>query len=288
MKISDHINDLKIRTICVNITYKCSMGCVWCDRQLDRLNMDDSHVSIKQIAEMAEFVAATTWPIRRLRVSGGEPLEHPEFSAVMEAMKPITAKSRVRISTARKTGLPDLPEGFRFHVAPPVIKNHMPFMVSPEDLSIRATKDTCKVPQTCGLSYDKWGWCFCPIGSVMSRTIGPNVHSDVPMQNKMDWDICKHCIYSLGMEARHAIQQDVMKGNIKLPSPTFAKVIDEYREKGKLYDKTLHLASITKGKAEAKKSNPQRFIDDASELTILDAKGAHGGYEDLKEAMGCQ
>ena len=277
----DHMD---VRSVCLNITYRCSFGCVWCDRQLDRLKLDDSDVTLEQMAETAELIASTSWPLRKVRVSGGEPREHPQFMEVMEALKPITEKCKVRVSTASQPGkgFPKLPRGMRFHSNPPQTKNHMPFMVSPDDLSIRATTNSCRVPQTCGMNYDKWGWCFCPIGSVMSQTIGPNVHSRTPVPNVMDWRICKHCIYSLGLEARHAVQQDVMKRNIKMPSPTFKKVLDTYRKEGKLVSKPLHLASITKGNAIAKKSNPQRFVDTAEELTILDGKGSHGGYEDLE------
>ena len=104
----------------------------------------------------------------------------------------------------------------------------------------------------------------------------------------MDWRICKHCIYSLPKAVRLAVQGDVMRGDIPMPSPTYAKVIDEYRARGKTFEKTLHLASITEGKAVPKPSNPQRFIDSSAELTVLNSPGRHGGYTDLKEAMECQ
>lgn len=281
------INKLRVRSVCFNITYKCSMGCVWCDRQLDRLNMDDSHVSVEQTRDMAKLVAEVGWPLKKFRVSGGEPLEHPEFVDVMEALIPVTSRCKVRVSTSRRYSekLPKLPKHFKWTCRPPVIKNHMPFMVSPEDIGIRSLHFKCKLPILCGLSYDKWGWCFCPVGSVMSRTMGPNVHSETPVSSAMVWDICKHCIYSLPDPVRLAVQQEVMKEHIPMPSPSYQKVVDEHRSRGKSFEKTLHLASITEGKADAKRSNPQRFADAAAELTILNPTGGHGGYTDIKETM---
>lgn len=239
-----------LRKIVVHLTYRCRLSCQWCDRMLDKLNIENGDLSRKQARHFVRTVMDSNWPLSLIRIAGGEPQEHPDFHRMMLIFQTLTSKYKVRVST---NGLQPPPHirGIHWRVWHGPDKNHTPFMISPWDLGIMPYRYGCAMPVTCGVCYDYRGWSFCSVGTVISKAIGPDVHSSLPVYPEPMPAICQHCIYTLPRNVQYAIQLAAMRGHVKLPTRTYRRMLHRMARRGHVKEKSYPCAAINYGCSDA-------------------------------------
>ena len=70
----------------VCITYACNLRCDMCLRFIDRWPWPDSHVKLSDIELAAKRLEEKGITIKNIKITGGEPLVHPQFKECYEAL----------------------------------------------------------------------------------------------------------------------------------------------------------------------------------------------------------
>ena len=222
----------------VDFTLRCNAACKDCIKLLGQVPMRamDSDLSVKNIIDIAKIFKQNQIRIRRLRISGGEPLLHPLFDELLqEIMKwwnpivirvftngiiPLSKKLDPGYGTIRLSGLE---EKKRLHV---------PFYVSPVDLGIEPKHgflDACGMTKGCGRSVNAFGFTPCQLYPHIGRLLGKDVHTARPKLFG-DLEICQHCICSLSKREQRSIHEVIANGQIKYPTKTFSEGIKREQE----------------------------------------------------------
>jgi hypothetical protein len=154
--------------------------------------------------------------------------------------------SKIKVLTNGIAERPSLPTGARWVVDPILpgnteYKDHQPFLMSPADYGIESPYlgKSCTTANVCGSVFEAFGFSFCGLAGALGRLLKINPYSEEPTR-KLNPDICKHCIYSLGRRERRELEDRSERtfirrgethggGDLPYPSPTWKAAIEEYK-----------------------------------------------------------
>jgi len=165
------------------------------------------------------------------RIGGGEALTHPEFETLAKYVVANWSRGgEVKTTVATNDILPQpVIEGVKYNGSPPNEKEHKPVMISPYDLGIppeHGVNDVCRVATICGRGFDCHGFASCPYAGPIGRVLGIDPYNIDPVKFGL-YEICKHCIHSLGPRRRRKLWESAQKGDIDFPTKTFAEGLKE-------------------------------------------------------------
>jgi len=215
-------------------TYRCNAACKWCNRFLDVLPWPDSDLSVEDLEIAGKIVSESDFDVLKIRLTGGEPLLHPDFVRMAEVIKNIWKPFRPLVSFTN--GILPKPEvDFRFSCTPFDQKkiDHRPWMISPADLGLKSVNgfgNECGTQYGCGRLFDAFGFSFCVHAGSLGRILRKDVYSGKPRLIG-EYDICKHCVYSLRRNEMFRLQIDAANGKVEFPTKTYLDGIEKFRKK---------------------------------------------------------
>jgi hypothetical protein len=207
-------------------TFHCNGKCPDCTKMLGVLPWtdEDPHVTLDDIKVTGKILRRLKIKVRRLRVQGGEPLMHPQFTEMFRAFEKEWEVGTMRVHT---NGIlkPPFKQGRTFRTSPMSNKRacHTPAMWSPADLGIEPThgvKASCGILRGCGRTFDCYGFAQCLKASTVGRMIGVDVHSPYPVL-QTDPKICRHCNCSATKQQQREVHRMVAAGEVEYPTETF-------------------------------------------------------------------
>ena len=212
----------------INITYKCNLHCKWCLQFLETLSWPDSYITDNDIKIASEKVKRQGINIGLLRVSGGEPLMHPDFEKICLLVKDLFGHTKFIVCTNTVIKAPKM-EGIGYRRSPPGWKEprHEPCMISPADLGIEPIlgfKLGCSVISRCGRLFDTYGFAPCGNAGCIGRIVGIDPYDVNPVLFGKK-EMCKHCIFSLHMPMRRELWDKARSGEIEYPTKAYREGI---------------------------------------------------------------
>lgn len=193
----------------IAFTYNCDMSCPGCNRYLDKAKWSDSDITLEGIEEGCNRVADAGIKIRKVRVTGGEPLMYPDFFKAMKLIDRTWNKDYPARTCVFSNGNHKLLRGrsWRFRVATTVESKYSQFKpswASPADLGYTldvGVENSCQIQKSCGRGFDAFGFSPCILSGGLGRLLGVDPYSVYPVL-KGNPDICKHCLYSVRSSRR--------------------------------------------------------------------------------------
>lgn len=219
----------------INVTYNCNLACRWCYVYLDVATWPDSDITLEDIRIGGEMVRRSPLVATKVRISGGEPLTHPDFVEVYKAVRKEWCRDGevpLRVST---NGTVPWPAGqkIKYRLSKPKKKHHEPWVISPADLGLETVRKPgwrCNMSKRCGLMFDCFGFSFCPMAGGLGRVFGIDPYGPRPTAT-VNPEICKHCLISLPARKCIELYADARNGKLKYPTKTyrdgFARLRDE-------------------------------------------------------------
>lgn len=222
----------------VDFTFRCNGGCKDCMKLLGLAprNNPDSDLSVDHVQKITRILNEHKIRIRRLRVSGGEPLLHPQFVLLFHMIEELWKPIVIRVYTNNTIPFPSgVDHGYATIRPLPINQKeirHVPFYVSPADIGVEPKQgflDVCKMSAECGRSVNAFGFTPCMQYPHIGRMLGKDVHAARPMLLG-DLEICQHCICSLSKRDQRWIRLKVADGKIDYPTKTYREGIVRERE----------------------------------------------------------
>ncbi len=204
-------NELLTSHVQLEITSRCNIGCVQCDRNCGAVPPAQD-MSIAQVWKFVEESLALKKAWDRIDIIGGEPTLHPKLAAIFEVIKIYKNQyphCKIRFST---NGLGEkVAEGLAVVPAEWVkIRNsgkegkdqpHDAYRYAPVDAGCKDIR-ACSIPWRCGLGLTVNGYFPCGAGASLARTFGIDIGikrlSDVTPDaiKKQMIKLCKYCGHS--------------------------------------------------------------------------------------------
>ena len=220
-----------------DMTLRCNGGCLDCMKLLGLLPMDDpeSDLTERHVEMIGKLLRSHSIRIRRLRISGGEPLLHPDFVYMLHLIREVWKPLVVRIFTNDTISFPSGIDPR--HTMRPIDMEqkrirHIPFYISPADLGMEPKHgflDACKMSRECGRSVNVFGFTPCMQYPHIGRMLGKDVHFSRP-KLLGDLEICQHCICSLPKHEQRTVRSKIVNGKIDYPTKTYREGIVRERE----------------------------------------------------------
>lgn len=244
----------------VIVTHRCNAVCDYCDKAVGLVHIHDMDMTEDMMREAARRSVRDRMQVRRITLSGGEPIMNVELQGIINACCDFPEMDKVRVltndmnKTREKRDSITFPDE-RFVWCPSPIddlddpfsgKNnlendrvkqriHHPFWISPEDVGLKATWGQCNIKRHCGRGLDAGGFSMCGQAGIMGRILDIDPYNHDPEANVREHvntpieDICKHCRYGLGKPAGKQFIRDAEDGTIPPGiSPTWQKAIDKF------------------------------------------------------------
>lgn len=189
--------------------------------------------SLEQAERFRDMIIKQDWRIGTLKLSGGEPLLHPDIAAMVDLFATIPRQNvhRIRILTNGTTRKISVSGHVAYWESPLEEKHHVPVLISPADLlaiGVYGNHRSCPLWRKCGACLDCYGFTPCPPAGSFGHALGINPYSPKLCQKGYP-PICRHCFLSLGATVRQAVQRMVASGEIQHPSPTYREGLEQLR-----------------------------------------------------------
>jgi len=222
----------------LNITLKCNLACSNCNRYCHIFRDRTEHMSIEQIKKFIAQAKAGGG-VNKLKVLGGEPLLHPEFTEIYfllcEAAKDKVINS-IKIETNKTIPIPKV-EPYNFVSWKGRVqskKKHQPILWSPKDLGvIKGAQPGCPQVRKCGYSLDKYGYLPCSCAIMICRMFGMTDLYKYEFPNQI-WGLdrlCPHCIFAMDQEWRDkhsCIKLSDHSAEEKAPTKSYKEALDRW------------------------------------------------------------
>lgn len=222
------------------LTYRCNAKCRWCNRYLNWGSWEDSDLTPRDIRSGYNRVKRAGLEIEKTRVTGGEPLLHPQFSECMRVIgktwnwEYIASGARTCVFTNGILPRPE-PDGWRYNAgAQHESRAHQPPAISPADLGMRGacgTKKYCHRQRGCGRLFDVFGFSFCMFAGAIGRVVGHDPYGSDPVLDGQE-EICKHCVFSVGVGEAHKLFKMAQSGEIEYPTKTYREAFERWGSEG--------------------------------------------------------
>lgn len=231
-------------------TYRCNSKCPGCNRFLDIWGWPDTDVSLDNLREGYKRTQEAELTICKVRVTGGEPLLHPQYADILPllsktwnswSMAHLSNRQRITIFTNGLLPIPVLANTRDWKHSPLALGKEKldsfhPMMLSPKDLGMDGVYGwggrRCWRVSGCGMLFDVFGFSFCIHAPAIGRVIGVDPYSSHPVTDGMQ-EICEHCPFSLGRKVSLVLLKMMMKKehDFEYPTATYRAAI----KRGKAY-----------------------------------------------------
>lgn len=169
----------------IDVTYKCNLKCLNCNRSCTQLP-SDAEMSFDQVAAFVDASIATRTHWKRLRLLGGEPTLHSRIFDIVELLldyrRRYNPTARVVLCTnavGRKVNsvLAGMPPEVEIKNAIKTSRKPLfrPFNVAPVDRRIHRFSDFtcgCRILEDCGVGLTPSGYYACAIAGGIDRVFG--------------------------------------------------------------------------------------------------------------------
>jgi hypothetical protein len=220
----------------LNITLECNQQCNHCNRLC---NLYPDRTERMTLAQVEKFIRqCRSSPLNKIKVLGGEPLLHPDFSKIYNLL--VDAKkdkiiSGIKVNTNGSVKRPqdiDYSQS-RWLWSKPFKKGHFPFLWHPKDLGFDlGAKYNCRTIKVCGISLDKYGYLPCSPAIMIVRLFGLThlYKRELPEGAWGLEEICQHCIFAMPQEwlAKHSFSATGKTEEDNKPSKMFQDAIDNF------------------------------------------------------------
>ena len=213
--MTDLLPTYYLRSLELDITYECNMGCLQCNRALGVCPSQEM-MTIEQIRKVLSESLSMAKPFSEIRVLGGEPTLHPQISkivVVLDWYRTQVGECSISIWThgdgeRTKQKLKNLPAWIRIRVSHKILKiggdKFEPFLAAPIDYSGICSGDYnngCKQisPGKCGVGISLYGIYVCPVAAAIDRVLGIDIGirnltdiSNVRFREQCE-QLCRYC-----------------------------------------------------------------------------------------------
>lgn len=221
------------------VTYRCNSACKWCVQHLDVIEWKqiDTDVTEREIRVASTFLRKYDITVGKLRVTGGEPLLHPDLPNLLRTIDEVWGP-RVGWFRTYTNGTIPLPRGVpgRFSVvpltSPKKTDQFTPFNVSPADLGIEPRFGfvrECVQQLYCGRWFDCFGFSSCGVAGVLGAMFGEDCYEPLPVLMGRP-SVCQHCLFSLPKRDRHRITRMVKAGKIPEITKSFQRAVERWHD----------------------------------------------------------
>jgi len=200
---------------------------------LDHGRWEDSDITLEDLEEGYRRVVAAKVNFEKVRVTGGEPLYHPQFLECMELIQRTWNSlypARTCVFTNNTLPLPPTKD-WRYRVSQDKATALQPSGISPADLGLHGrcgTTKGCHRQTGCGRLFDAYGFSFCIFAGAIGRAIGVDPYYPTPVFRGEE-EICKHCPFSLGVKGAFKLFLAVKAGELKCPTKTYAEGLKKWK-----------------------------------------------------------
>lgn len=203
----------KVNHYCIeiDITYKCNLKCLNCNRSCRQAPSDES-MSLEQIGKFVDESIRRRKKWGRIRIVGGEPTLCPHFFDIMEQIllykKDFSPATRIYLVTNGVgkvvndvlSQIPRRIEIINTAKKSPVNKFY-PFNVAPIDDAMYKGVDysnACWIPYACGIGLTSYGYYPCAVGGAIDRIFGFDIgRKRIPATNDLMINelrvLCSYC-----------------------------------------------------------------------------------------------
>ena len=179
------------RALELDITYKCNMSCMQCNRVLGIFPSCET-MSVEQIERILEESASMNKPFLNIRILGGEPTLHPhllEILSVLDIYRRQLKNCAISLWTNSngedtKKRLKQMPSWVKIHKASKKTKigneYFQAFLAAPIDYKGLHDEDYwsgCGQIRMgkCGVGISSFGVYVCPVAAAIDRVVGLNI-----------------------------------------------------------------------------------------------------------------
>ncbi len=226
---------------CIVPTYRCNAKCQHCNRLLGAVPWPDSDMTVEDVKLGWKRIQERSVAVQKVRVSGGEPLLHPDFVELMEAInatwnRRYTRQRRTCVFTNGSLPLPPRRE-WRYNLSgtgPDKTESLKPPMISPSDLGMpfnRRPGGFCQRQFGCGRLFDAHGFSFCFLAGPVGRMLGIDTYHAYPALD-MEEEICGHCPFAVGVRGAFALFRAAASGELEYPTKTYREAIERWKVGG--------------------------------------------------------
>lgn len=213
----------------IEITTACNLKCFNCDRQC-RQAPSSEHMSLEQIYHFLDEINNLGYEFECITLLGGEPLIHPDLSAILVAFAEYDIKPAFvtngygNLVKRRMASLETL--GFSICDTGKVSTNQPYFdrmNIAPKDYGLKATP--CWIPHSCGYGLNRYGFYPCGAGASIDRVMGFDIGikslKNIKETIESMKTLCQYCGHS---DAAKKIPEDIQT------SPSWARALERYRQ----------------------------------------------------------
>jgi len=220
-KIGSKHSRWTIKALQLEITYRCNLSCIKCDRHCNLVGLPylkDAEMSIEQIRKLIFQIKQKKKHLSSIAVLCGEPLLHSSIIEIIsmlfyDLLTPgyidyiVITTNGILLDEKLKKLLtdPNLSEAFAnkliriYYEPPPRDKGHHWALAAPVDLGLKW--DTCEDPRRNGILLNCYGyWPGGPCGAI-ARLFRQDQYAkyDFPDEFEKTWpglrkDLCKYCV----------------------------------------------------------------------------------------------
>ncbi len=244
----------------VIVTHRCNAICDYCDKAVGLVHIHDMDMTEDMMREAARRSVRDNMQIKRITLSGGEPIMNVELQGIINACCDFPQMAKVRVLTNdmnltrekreaitfpderfwwQPSPLDDIDDPFsgKNNVDNDRVRKriHHPFWISPDDLGMKSSWRRCGIKNHCGRGLDAGGFSMCGQAGIMGRILGIDPYNHDPEADTLKHvmtpinEICKHCRYGLGKVAGKKFRDDTLDGTIPPDiSSTWQKAIDGF------------------------------------------------------------
>lgn len=220
----------------ISLTYRCNLRCDRCNRFLNVMPWKDSDLSEGDLKRAGELVHQRGYQPGRIRFTGGEPLLHPQFDRMVDAVWETWKPLRCLVSFTNGV-LPRPRYRLRYSWGKSKNKGHdvmRPWMISPADLGMSPhggfrVGSTCWAQRGCGRLFDAFGFAPCVFAGSLGRVLRMDPYYAEPVLWN-DREMCKHCLCTLNRARQLRLQDAVMRGEIEHPTKTYRAGVERFLE----------------------------------------------------------
>ena len=231
----------------IDITYRCNLRCVNCNRSIARApeNLD---IATDKIVEFVEDSLRRSLRWRRIRLLGGEPTLHPQFMQIVELLRSYRDRGNLCSIEIVTNGygsvvnrqLKQLPADIwveNSRKKPGYQGGFRPFSMAPADdpaYSRVCFINGCEIISVCGMGLTPQGYYPCALSGGIDRIVGRHIgrtnlpDPDDDMEDILEW-ACPLC--GRFKDGHHMPKERIPLLTTELISPSWEQLYDEWNQR---------------------------------------------------------
>jgi hypothetical protein len=173
------LSPVQLRILEIEITTKCNLHCVHCDRRCSQA-LSDEEMSIGQIESFVVESLAHKYPWKHIHILGGEPALHSNLPQVLKTLQRLEGVDLEVITNGygvAKDIASQLPPGVRLQDTAKVSTLQPQFIRIDTTMTEKGVVlvKSCDHPSVCGLGLSRYGFFPCGPGASIDRVLGLDV-----------------------------------------------------------------------------------------------------------------